>query len=283
MTFTQNARVGNLLQAMDAEPDREFTSAEAAKIMDVSQGVVSPYVARALERGLFFRIQKEGRRVAYRKNPPPPQAEVAGPRNMVSTQTTANGWKPPRMDPPRGQQPIVTREPLPEPKGRVDAQIEPPAPPDVAPQRGTWDPHAVLAKLDILHPVESQHAEDEKASERANESLATKLQHRAQAATQLPAEPAEPAAPPAPADENLMVGNLIVSGSIVVGVEQPAPAAAEEPEPEPEDEQAAGDAYVNVRTGELVIVGLAPDDEGRVTVPPDLVSAIRRQIAWMAA
>lgn len=53
----------------------------------------------------------------------------------------------------------------------------------------------------------------------------------------------------------------------------------EQAQDEPE-EAVEPDAYVSCRTGEIVLVGLDPDEEGRVTIPADLVMAIRRLTAW---
>jgi hypothetical protein len=83
----------------------------------------------------------------------------------------------------------------------------------------------------------------------------------------------------------------------------PAPIATRPPEPAPAladasitdgvaaevDEQgevaeeAETDAYVSCRTGEIVIVGIDPDEDGRITIPADLVALIKRQIAWSPA
>lgn len=49
-----------------------------------------------------------------------------------------------------------------------------------------------------------------------------------------------------------------------------------------EAEAAEPDAFVSCRTGEIVLIGLEPDEEGRVVIPADLVSLIKRQIAWSA-
>lgn len=81
----------------------------------------------------------------------------------------------------------------------------------------------------------------------------------------------------------------------------PTPIATRAPEPEPvvsdasTTEQAGAevdeapaeeiepDAFVSCRTGEIVIVGIDPDEEGRITLPADLVQLIKRQIAWSPA
>lgn len=51
-------------------------------------------------------------------------------------------------------------------------------------------------------------------------------------------------------------------------------------DPEEPAEEIEPDAFVSCRTGEIVIVGIDPDDEGRITLPADLVRLIKRQIAW---
>lgn len=50
-----------------------------------------------------------------------------------------------------------------------------------------------------------------------------------------------------------------------------------------EPEEVEPDAYVFCRTGEIILVGLEPDEEGRITIPADLVNSIKRQIAWSPA
>jgi hypothetical protein len=82
----------------------------------------------------------------------------------------------------------------------------------------------------------------------------------------------------------------------------PAPTPAPTPAPEPqaparaalaavealialeeEDGAEEPDAYVSCRTGEIVLVGLQPDEQGRITIPVDLVTLIKRQIVWSLA
>lgn len=55
----------------------------------------------------------------------------------------------------------------------------------------------------------------------------------------------------------------------------------DEPLEEVGEEAAEPDAFISCRTGEIVLIGCPVDDEGRVTVPADLVMAIRRKVAWM--
>lgn len=49
------------------------------------------------------------------------------------------------------------------------------------------------------------------------------------------------------------------------------------------DEAVEADAYISCRTGEIVLVGLEPDDDGRVTVPADLVQLLKQHLAWSPA
>lgn len=48
-------------------------------------------------------------------------------------------------------------------------------------------------------------------------------------------------------------------------------------------DEVAPDAFYSCRTGEIILVGLEPDEEGRITIPADLVSLIKRQITWSLA
>lgn len=49
---------------------------------------------------------------------------------------------------------------------------------------------------------------------------------------------------------------------------------------EPQADPVEPDAFISCRTGSITIVGIDPDEEGRVEIPPELVQRIKRYIAW---
>ena len=109
MTYEPRGKVAALLQAMQADPAREWNSTAAAAVMQCSPGAVPAFIETALKRGLLYRTTNNGRTLLSR-TPFTPQSGVRAP-----LQTTATGWRPPRMDPPRG-----TSAPLP---SRVTATV----------------------------------------------------------------------------------------------------------------------------------------------------------------
>lgn len=117
-----------------------------------------------------------------------------------------------------------------------------------------------------------------------------------------------PGTPPAPTG-TYSPGPVAAAAPVaapIVPAPTPAPTAAPGPAPAPEDApskpaleaadasipEAAGaevetgqeddgpDAFISCRTGQIVLVGIEPDEEGRVTIPADLVAQIKRQLAW---
>lgn len=115
-------------------------------------------------------------------------------------------------------------------------------------------------------------------------------------AVPLPAAASAPAAaapasapPPAPEPE----AALPVPPAPPAAADTQAPCEPQAPaaEPEAQDDLASDvpggegdafqpDAFISCRTGEIVLVGIEPDEEGRVTIPADLVELLRRQLAW---
>jgi hypothetical protein len=49
------------------------------------------------------------------------------------------------------------------------------------------------------------------------------------------------------------------------------------------EEAAVPDAFISCRTGEIVLVGIVPDEEGRVTIPEDLANLIAARYAGVSS
>lgn len=93
MAYEPKGKVKTLIDAMDADPAREWTAADAAEVMRTTNGGVHAFVARAIEAKVLFRSLSNGRTVFSRK----PFTEASCVSRLPEVPTTANGWKPPQM------------------------------------------------------------------------------------------------------------------------------------------------------------------------------------------
>lgn len=110
--YTPHGRMIPLLAAMEAEPDRTFTGAEAAQIMDCDVRTVTAYVFYAARAGrVFKRVEGKGnkRKLFLRATPfeapaVPVHTMRAKPlRDWITTDEDVRvpkvvpGWTPPKM------------------------------------------------------------------------------------------------------------------------------------------------------------------------------------------
>lgn len=83
MAYEPRGKVGTLVDAMRADIGRIWTSAEAAKVMDVSQGALSAHLDPAIRHGTLHRKLENGRcQYSLRPflPPPPPAPAPQEPR-----------------------------------------------------------------------------------------------------------------------------------------------------------------------------------------------------------
>lgn len=107
-----------LLQAIESEPHREFTSAEAAAIMQCDRRAVAAQLEYPRRHGLLF-LRKQGHALFLRGKPYSEQEggnyctrrtmqEPKAPRGWTPSPDDLRiprvvpGWRPPVMVPPRG-------------------------------------------------------------------------------------------------------------------------------------------------------------------------------------
>ena len=104
MKKTSAGKVAPLLQAIQAQPMREFTSAEAAQIMGIDPRAVCAAIGTARYNGLVFcrvvRKKLRIRGVPYEAAPEP--APAWSPDHDVRVPRVVPGWRPPAMIAPRG-------------------------------------------------------------------------------------------------------------------------------------------------------------------------------------
>lgn len=93
MSYEPRGKVKTLIDAMDADPQREWTAADAAEVMRTTNGGVHAFVARALEAKQLYRSHSNGRTVFSRK----PFTEASCVSRLPAVPTTSTGWKPPEM------------------------------------------------------------------------------------------------------------------------------------------------------------------------------------------
>lgn len=201
--YEPRGKVKLLADAMAADPQRIWTSPEAAQVMEVHQGALTAHLDSAIRNGAIFRRLVNGRCQYSLK-----------------------------------------------PFAAVDA-LEIPKFTGVAPQM-----KAPREGTDVRLPSRAPGTPPAPAGTAAPAPTAPP------APTPAPTPAATSAPTPAPAPEE----------TTVPGLDE-----ALEAETEEDDEP---DAFISCRTGEVVLVGLDPDEEGRITIPADLVTAIRSRLAW---
>jgi hypothetical protein len=112
MTYTTKGKAARMLEAVQAEPDRIFSVPEAAQIMDVNPHGVLATLRCALAGGALYRGLRDGRAV-FRARPFAPGDSPRARRGLGASSWTTpvdhpriprvvDGWKPPRMEAPRG-------------------------------------------------------------------------------------------------------------------------------------------------------------------------------------
>jgi hypothetical protein len=142
MAYEPRGKVGNLVQAMRAEPGRIWNSSEVATLLETAASSIPAFLDTALRHNMIFRKLENGR-TQYSLTPfapvvPPPQhARVVDPT-----------WRPPQMVPPRGTPaPMVAQAaPAPTPAPLPAAPSAPPEPAPVLADAST--PEAASAEVD---------------------------------------------------------------------------------------------------------------------------------------
>lgn len=211
MPYEPTPKVKAVIDAMRAEPQKIWTSAEVAPILEVLRAQVPSYLETAVRNRVLFRKINRSGKLEFSAQPFP----VDPPATSELTVPTLSTWKPPRMEAPRAgsDERLPTRAPG-----------SPPAPSAAAPSAGAPVP-----------------------------------------------PPAEPASAPAP------------EPSPAPSVAEPEPvagAAGDEVEQAEEEDQVTPNAFVDIGSGDVILIGCDVDEDGRVTVPSQLVRRIVGRMAW---
>lgn len=277
-------KVAVLLAAMEAQRASRpiWSQTDAAQAMDVPRSMVPQYIAAACNaERLYRRTLANGSGIELSLErfpahaPAPLPIPTFGKAAAAAASAAVRGFVPPKMTAPRPGSdhhlPKTAPGGPPAPSGiRVSL---PPAP---------TGPEAAAADAAAVASVPAQGLDD--------------MPHCAADAGK-PREGCRVArcgdadvcwAPPAPAVT--VVNNTGTPAAVreeagtddgrVLVVEPESPADEEE---RVEEEATEPDAFLSARTGEYILVGLEPDEEGRITIPADLVNLMRRQLAWSAA
>jgi len=210
MAYEPRGKVGQVVEAMRAEPARIWTSADVAQVMEVQQAAVTAHLDTAIKHQVIFRKLENGR-CQYSVKPFPVD-------DIRIPQVPTGGYVPPQM--------IATR-----PGSEVPRKTLPP--PADAVQNGAQNIPEII--------------------------------------------PAAPAPAPAPTAATVACGAR--PGDGMVGF--PPAAAPAEPKPEEADEEPAEfDCWLSMRTGQMILVGVEVDEDGRVVLTPEQVGIIRAKTAW---
>lgn len=259
----EGTKIAVLLAAMEADRATHptWSQAEAAEAMDVPRAMVPNYVAAACNaERLFRRTVHGGIELSLQRFPAPGAAAEAadlriptfGKGAAAAAADSVTGFVPPKMTAPRpgSEHPrVLASSPKPAP---LSAPVSLPS--------------AAAAEL-----VRQQHVPDwpggtiigPGAAAADAQIVASEL--RAQA--------------DAEGDRQIEKLQAIDAARQASIPEE----AGGEPPPDEAEEETQPDAYISCRTGEIVLVGCPVDEEGRVTIPADLVQSIKRQIAWSPA
>ncbi len=291
-TPREGTSIAVLLAAMEADRASHpvWSQTEAAKAMNVQRSMVPTYVAAACNAERLFRrtlVNGDGIELSLTRFP----SLVPG-----STPAAAPAAGDPRAPGPGGFIPAPMTAPRPGSDARLPktAPGTPPAP--IATRKPLcagctrsicWEKGCVAGKVaDLIIPTFADGA-------------AASLEEQAPAPHQL-LRVVGNATPTAMVSEKrtargervLVVSEVPATGrapeiTIVPELREPGPLPAAEasiPEEgageEAEEETVEPDAFYSCRTGEIVLVGLEMDEDGRVTIPADLVLNIRRAVAW---
>lgn len=95
--YAPHGKIVALLAAMQAEPTREFTSREAAAIMDTDLRTIHACTKHAVAHGLIFRRCIGRRLMLLRATPFPTAGAQLQDVWVARTPQVVPGWKPPTM------------------------------------------------------------------------------------------------------------------------------------------------------------------------------------------
>jgi hypothetical protein len=250
------------IDAVRREPARIWTPEEAAILLGCTQSRVGAWLDYAMRQKAVFRGKKGGK-VVYSGQPFPPEAAYPAPAQR-NTQAAGEDIRvpkftdfvPPSMTAPRpGSE--VSRAPAPKPpelcRGCSKA---------VCWEKGCQNGQKTRATCaGCTRPI----CQEKGCVAGTAQSLIVATPRPTPAPTPAPTAATAPPKPaPAAADASI------------------PEAAGADPQPEGEEDDGP-DAFISCRTGQIVLVGLEPDEEGRVTIPADLVNLIKRHIAWSPA
>lgn len=243
------SKIGALIAAMRATAAARpiWTQDEAAKVMGVARSAIPPYLVSALSHRLLFRrTVQAGLELSLQAFEPPPSGS-----NYVP-------YVPTKADVPRpgSDTPVVSGKPPKLCTGCSKAECW---------DNGCQDAVADAAAVASVTPAPAP----------------TPAPTSAPAPSTATTPEIDPRFAAAHYGHDLRPGD----GLVLVQVqndETPNAAGAGELEQvdEEEDEAVEPDAFYSCRSGEIILVGLEPDEEGRITIPAELVTLIKRQITW---
>jgi hypothetical protein len=265
MSYEPRGKMINLVAAIQAEPERLFKAPEVAEILCCKNfpSTINQYVYASVVAGVIHKRQASNE--WYYKGSPITdedfdKAGVARPANWSS-----------------GARSIASPAYSPEEVAAARADVRAPK------TDPTWKPPQMTPPRGTSAPVVQVHRET--AGDAGGAGAAP-----APIATRPPAPSVAPAPPPARLEAAL---DFVPAPFLAAPERAPAPSMVDASMTEGDGgqvdeqdelaEEAETDAYVSCRTGEIVIVGIEPDEDGRVTIPSDLVALIKRQIAWSPA
>lgn len=154
MSYEPKGKVKMLCDAMASHPEIALPAPECARIMGVPQSALPAYMDAPIRHHALYPLQFSGSRFYGLTSGAKPRAVDLG-QPPPPLATTANGWNPPQMTPPRGTSAPVA-------SGRLEQSIPmPPAPIATRPPQ----PAPVLADASITEAASAEVDEQDEAAE----------------------------------------------------------------------------------------------------------------------
>lgn len=271
MAYEPTGKVKPFVDAVRREPARIWTPAEAAVLIGCPQSSVGSWLDYSLKQKAVYRGKRAGQ-VVYSGQPFPPEAAFPHPaeRNAAPAPTAAppadlrvprfgEPWTPPKMTAPRpgSDVPVPARAPG-APPAACDTGRRSTSAATVSGHELPDDTAAAAASLSVANGGGARVASAGSAHRSAPAQITVQTVERGLEEYSTVREIPSAAAP----------------------VQQITPVPPVETAEENDEEAVEPNAFVDIGTGDVILVGCEVDEDGRVTVPSELVRKIVGRMAW---
>lgn len=259
------SKIDRVLEQMRRDPDRSWSTSDLSAVLEVGVSKVHPYVATAVADGRMHKRLTLGRR-EFRIKPFAKEAQPTATDDLRIPKFGSFGsWKPPKMEcaRPGAGELRESAPPLPtdDESGKRTTSAATASGRGIPDPASTPEPSEAAGQGQERHDTVQRHttATSEGCGGAANEGDARVASGGC----------ARPEAAPVLADASIP----LAAGE--GGLPDDLADAAEDLE-----DENGFDCWLSGRTGELLIVGIEPDEEGRITLTREQVECVRRLVCW---